>query len=79
VLEEMAAKAGLEPREAFDVEYAIEHPDRETMVRRMLAPGAVVAAIENAGEEAVAEAIVAAMERFRLDDGRYRHFMIATA
>jgi SAM-dependent methyltransferase len=72
VLEEIAAKAGLEPREAFDVEYDIEHPDRETMLRRTLAPGVVVAAIKHSGEEAVAAAISEALEPYRLSDGSYR-------
>jgi hypothetical protein len=84
VLEELAAKAGLEPQEAFDVEYAIDHPDRETMLRRTLAPGVVVAAIEHSGEEAVADAISEGLEPYRMPDGSYRlrnewHFLIASA
>ena len=84
VLEEMAEKAGLEPRETFDVVYAIEHPDRETMLRCTLAPGVVVAAIEHSGEEAVADAIVTALEPYRTPAGGYRlenewHFLIAAA
>ena len=84
VLEELAAEAGLEPGEAFDLSYAFEYPDDETLARRMLAPGLAVAAIERSGEERVRGAVLDALARYRSADGAYRlenewRFLIATA
>lgn len=84
VLEGIAADAGLAPRQAFDLSYAFEYADRETLLRRMLAPGLVVAAIEASGEERVRDAIATALEPFRTAGGGYRltnewHYLLATA
>lgn len=84
VLEGIASRAGLEPVEAFDVMYAFEYVDEETLVRLTLAPGLVVEAIRVSGEDAVREAIVESMAPYRSTDGSYRvenewHFLIATA
>ena len=84
VLEDLATKAGLEPTEAFDLRYAIDFPDEETLARRLLAPGLVVEAIRISGEEAVRRAIVGSLAEYRRPDGSYRlenefRFLVATA
>jgi SAM-dependent methyltransferase len=84
VLEELVTKAGLEPRSTFDLSYAFEYPDEETLARRLLAPGLVVEAIRGSGEEPVRRAIVESLARFRRDDGSYSlsnewHFLVASA
>ncbi|HEX6115813.1 MAG TPA: class I SAM-dependent methyltransferase [Solirubrobacterales bacterium] len=84
VLEGMATDAGLAPGQSFDHSYAFEYPDRETLLRLMLSPGVVVAAIDVSGEDRVRDAIAAALEPFRTADGGYRlenewHYLIATA
>jgi hypothetical protein len=72
VLEDLARHAGLEPVEAGDVDVPFEAPDRPTLVRALLAPGAMGPAIERSGIDAVARAVIAATERFRRPDGTYR-------
>jgi hypothetical protein len=49
-----------------------EAPDQPTLVRALLAPGAMGPAIERSGIDAVARAVIAATERFRRPDGSYR-------
>jgi SAM-dependent methyltransferase len=84
VLEHLARKAGLEPREAHEIEVPYEARDQETLVRGLLAGGNLVPAIEHSGEEAVRRAIVEAAEPFRRPQGSYRfenkfRYLIATA
>ncbi len=68
VLEGIATDAGLTPQSAFDLTYAWEYPDEQTLVRSMLAPGL----------------IVEALAPYRNPDGGYRlenewHYLIASA
>jgi len=84
VLEGMAAEAGLTPESAHDLVYAFEYPDEETMLRLMLAPGAVVEAVEHSGEDAVRRTIAESLEPFRTPSGAYRlenewHLLLARA
>jgi SAM-dependent methyltransferase len=84
VLEAIATEAGLTPGDAFELTYAFDYPDRESLVRRLSSPGPVVLAIEHAGEPRVAEAIAHGLEPFRRDDGSYRlmnqwRYLVATA
>jgi SAM-dependent methyltransferase len=83
-LEGTASDAGLTPSETFDLTWAYEFPDADTLARAMLSPGLVTVAIRRAGEEPVRTAIVDALAGFRTADGRYRlsnewHFVIAAA
>ena len=41
VLEELAAKAGLEPENAFDANWAYEYPDEDTLRRALVAPAGI--------------------------------------
>jgi SAM-dependent methyltransferase len=84
VLEEIATAAGLTPEDAFDVSWAFEFADEETLARRLLAPGVTTIAIDRAGESEVRQAIVTAMAPYRTDAGGYRvanewHYLIARA
>jgi SAM-dependent methyltransferase len=84
VLEELAHEAGLTPREAFDLRYAFDYADSETLLRAMLSPAPIVEAIEDAGEERVRGALLQAFAPYRGADGGYRlenewHYLLARA
>lgn len=84
VLEGLASGAGLTPRGAFDVRYPFEYADEETLVRLLLAPAPVGAAIAAVGEARVREAIVTSLAPYRDARGGYRlenewHYLIASA
>jgi SAM-dependent methyltransferase len=84
VLEEMAAAAGMTPREAFDLEWAFEYPDDEMLGRAMLAPAGISELVGPEREGEVRAAIVEGLAPYRTEDGDYRlsneyHYMIATA
>jgi SAM-dependent methyltransferase len=84
VLEGIATEAGLVPAASFDLRSAFEFPDSDTLLARLLSPGPVGAAVRHAGEEAVAEAILAALAPKRRPDGGYRlenewHYVLAHA
>jgi SAM-dependent methyltransferase len=84
VLETMAETAGLAPEARLETRWAFEFPDIDVMVRMNLAPGIVVQAVQNAGEEAVAAAITEALAPYAGADGRCRlqnewHYLIARA
>jgi len=83
-LESLAARAGLEPREAFDVTWAYDFVDDDDLLRSMLAAGSSVLAASIAGEDAVRAALLEALEPFRTAAGGYRlenewHCLIAAA
>jgi SAM-dependent methyltransferase len=71
-LEELATKAGLAAESAFDVSWAYVYPNEQTMLRCVLSAGSLVAAINAVGEDAVRSGVVAALARYRGDDGTYR-------
>jgi hypothetical protein len=68
----LVIEAGLEPEQAGEVDVPFQAPDQETLVRALLAPGGVAAAIAHSGEQAVLTAIVGAAAPFRRADGSYR-------
>lgn len=72
VLEGLARQAGLDPVLSDEVDIPFEAGDDELLGRALLAPGAVVAAVERCGEEVVLQAILAAAAPFRRADGSYR-------
>ena len=80
----MVADVGLTPETAFDVRYAFEYPDAETLARRLLAPGLIVEALRRQSEDDVRRAIVDGLADYRRPDGSYSlenewHFLIARA
>lgn len=84
LLEGITSEAGLTPEDTFDVSWAYEFPDEDTVARAMLSPGLVVEAIRVAGEEQVRAAILGALEPYRDERGAYHlenefRFVIARA
>lgn len=72
VLEDLTRHAGLDPIRVGEVDVPFVAPDRETLERALLAPGAVLPAIEYSGETAVRTAIAEAAAPFNRPDGSYR-------
>jgi ubiquinone/menaquinone biosynthesis C-methylase UbiE len=84
MLEQVARDAGLTPLESFYKSWAYEFADEDELLRVMLSAGSAVAAVENAGRDLVAEAILGALAPYRERDGRYRlpnewHYLVARA
>jgi SAM-dependent methyltransferase len=72
VLEEMAAQAGLEPGEAFDITWAYEYPDADMLGRALMAPAGIAVLVGPEREGEVRAAIVEGLAKFRTEQGRYR-------
>jgi SAM-dependent methyltransferase len=72
VLEEIATRAGLTPAEAFDVSFAYEFPDEETVRRALVAPAGLAVLVGPDREQELGDAIVAGLAPYRTPDGRYR-------
>jgi SAM-dependent methyltransferase len=84
VLEELAAAADLRPGHAFDLTWAYEYPDGETLGRAMLAPAGLAALVGPERESEVRSAIVEGLAPYRTPEGGYRlenefHCLIAHA
>ena len=84
VLEELAARAGLEPEETFDVEWAYAFADDETVRRALVAPAGIATLVGPAAEDGVKDAIVAGLAPLRMPAGGYAlrnafHALIARA
>jgi SAM-dependent methyltransferase len=84
VLEDVAVRAGLVPEQAFDLSWAYEYPDAQTLGRAMLAPAGIATLVGPDREADVRAAIVDGLAPYRTDDGGYRlenefHFLIARA
>ncbi len=71
-LERRARAAGLEPREAVELDWSWGYPDLATARRGLLSAGPSTLAVETSGEQAVRDALTGALEPFRLPDGGYR-------
>jgi SAM-dependent methyltransferase len=72
VLEEIAARAGLVPEEAFDFGFAYEYEDEEMLGRLLLAPMGLGSVVGLEREQAVRAQIVEVMSPFRTSTGGYR-------
>jgi len=72
VLRGFASDAGLTPDHVFDVESPWTYPDLDTALRGIISAGVARLAIERAGEEAVTNAHIEALEPFRQEDGSYK-------
>lgn len=84
VLEQIARDAGLAPSQAFDLTWAYEYPDDESLGRAMLSPGNVTVALQSAEEATLRAAIVDALAPYRTAREGYRlenewRFLIASA
>jgi SAM-dependent methyltransferase len=83
-LEDIAARAGLEPGQAFDVSWAYEYPDEDTLGRALVAPAGLALLVGPDREERFKNALVEGLARYRTPDGGYRlnntfHYLIARA
>jgi SAM-dependent methyltransferase len=72
VLEELAVRAGLEPRQAGEVDVPYVSPDRARLERALMVNVGHLRADERAGRDAVQRVIDGAAARFRRPDGSYR-------
>jgi SAM-dependent methyltransferase len=72
ILEKMATKAGLEPGEAFDITWAYEYPDAETLGRALIAPAGIAVLVGPDHEAEMRTAIVEGLAPFRTAQGSYR-------
>src|SRR6266508_1798905 len=83
-LEALAIKAGLTPESAFETSWTLEYPDQETLGRALVAPAGLATLAGPEREEAIKDAIVEGLARYRTADGSYRlsneyHYLIARA
>jgi SAM-dependent methyltransferase len=72
VLESLATEAGLVPEITFDLGYAFEYPDEETLGRLLTAPMGLAELAGPEREPAVRREIVDALAPYRAPDGSYR-------
>jgi len=72
VLEAVAAQAGLEPGEAFDITWSYEYPGPDTLGRAMMAPAGIATLVGPEREAEVRAAIVEELAPFRTKEGSYR-------
>lgn len=72
VLDALATEAGLTPTEAGYLQFREEYPNLETMLRGYLAAAPFVRAMRTSSEEAVCEALTAALRPLEAPTGRYR-------
>jgi SAM-dependent methyltransferase len=72
ILEEMATRAGLEPGEAFDITWAYEYPDAETLGKALIAPAGIAVLVGPDHEAEMRTAIVEGLAPFRTAKGSYR-------
>jgi hypothetical protein len=84
ITEEIAARAGLEVRESFDLTWAYAYPDGAALQEAMLAAGGAAAIAGPEREAALRADILAALAHCRQADGSYRvtnewHVVIARA
>lgn len=83
-LEALAAQAGLTPERSFDITWAYEYPDEETLGRALLAPAGLATLAGPEREQDVKRAIIEGLAPYRTPAGGYRlenefHFLIAHA
>jgi SAM-dependent methyltransferase len=72
MLEELAARVGLTPREVFDVDSPWRYPDLATALKGLGSSGVAVKAAETSGQAALDAAHEAALAPFVQPDGGYR-------
>jgi SAM-dependent methyltransferase len=72
VLEHLAAEAGMEPQEAFDVSWDYEYADDDALARGLLSVGLAVEASRIVGEDVLRDAFVSALAAYRTPGGGYR-------
>ena len=84
MLEDLAARAGLDPETTFDSTWPTVYPDAEILGRALVAPAGIAVLVGPDREQEVKDAIVRGLARYRGPDGSYRlqntfHSLIARA
>jgi SAM-dependent methyltransferase len=84
VLEDIATAAGLTADVTFDVTWAFEFPDEQTMTRALSAPAGLALLVGPQREPELKQALIEGLAPYRQTDGGYRlsneyHHMIARA
>jgi SAM-dependent methyltransferase len=84
VLEGLADEADLTPEERFDMKYAFEYQDEETLGRLLMAPMGLAKLAGPEREDALKREIVDTLAPYRAPDGSYRlnnefHYLVARA
>jgi SAM-dependent methyltransferase len=72
VLRRLVSEAGMTPIEVKDVDCPWVYKDAETALRGLLSAGPAVKAIQTSGESHVRDAVLTALEPFRINSGGYR-------
>ena len=72
LLRDLAARAGLEPRDEFTTTWAFEFPDEEALGRALVAVAGLVVIAGADREQELKQAIVDGLASFRGPDGSYR-------
>jgi SAM-dependent methyltransferase len=83
-LEEIAARAGLAPEQAFDTSWSFEFRDDETLARALIAPAGLSVLIGAEREGEFKRSLIEGLASFRTATGSYRlsneyHYLIARA
>ena len=84
VLHALADRAGLSTEAEFDVSWAYEYPDEETLGRALVAVAGLATLVGAEREQELKTAIVDGLAPYRRADGTYRlsneyHYLIARA
>jgi SAM-dependent methyltransferase len=84
VLEDIATTAGLNPEQAFDISWAFDFPDEETMTRALAAPAGLAVLVGAEREPEFKQALIQGLAPYRQAEGTYRlgneyHYLIARA
>ena len=84
VLQALATQAGLTPEDEFDVSWALEYPDAETLGRALVAVAGLAVLAGPEREHELKTTIVDGLAPYRAPDGSYRlsnefHYLIAHA
>ena len=84
MLEGMAAEAALTPETAFDISYAFEYRDEETLAHLLTAPMGLAELAGPEREGVLRRELVEALAAYRAPDGSYRltnefHYLVARA
>jgi len=72
LLRELAKRAGLDPRDEFDVTWALEYPDDATLGRAMVAVAGLAVIAGQDREDELKRAIIDGLAACRRPDGSYR-------
>ena len=83
-LEALATQAALTAESSFDITWAYEYPDEDTLGQALLAPAGLATLAGPEREQEVKAAIIEGLSPYRTNTGRYRlenefHYLIARA